>query len=210
MKTFLQYGPGHIENENFPNPLVESFKWAEVREDPYKHLYIQNVFPWSLYWPLYRQIPEVYTDKSYENRMMCDVSNPIVQMLFTEEFKRVVMEKFEMSGNYTPYMRWVRDTPEYRIKPHTDIKKKAVTLLFYMPGDMSVRDYGTSVYVPKEKGFTSDGTRRFEFEHFEKVYTAPFVPNSVFGFKRADNSFHGVEQKGLGVRNVLLYNLLAT
>jgi hypothetical protein len=117
-----------------------------------------------------------------------------------------------LEGNYFPFIRFVRDTADYSIKVHTDIKKKAITLLFYLPHDLSTLNYGTSVYVPKDQGsvpFESDGTRRFEFELFEKVYTAPFMPNSVFGFKRANNSFHGVERQGSGIRNVLLYNLMA-
>jgi hypothetical protein len=190
------------------NPLAESFKWCEVKQEPYKHVYIQNVFPWHVYWDVVSKMPKEYTDKSYDNRMMADVSPYTAAAMFDKRFQATVMERFEMVGDYKPYMRWVRDTPDYQIKPHTDIKKKALTLLFYLPTDLSAQDYGTSIYVPKEKGFTSDGTKRFEFDLFDKVFTAPYVPNSVFGFKRSDNSFHGVERKGSGVRNVLLYNLV--
>jgi hypothetical protein len=188
--------------------VTSAFQTAFIQKEPFTHVYIQNVFPWDFYANLVQTLPGEYTDKSYENRMMCEVSNPALKWMLGESFKQTIQERMGLEGNYLPYIRFVRDTADYSIKVHTDIKKKAITLLFYLPGDLSTLNYGTSVYVPKEQGFTSDGTKRFEFELFEKVYTAPFMPNSVFGFKRANNSFHGVERQGSGIRNVLLYNLM--
>jgi hypothetical protein len=188
--------------------VTSAFNTAFIQKEPFTHVYIQNVFPWDFYANLVQTLPGEYTDKSYENRMMCEVSNPALKWMLGDAFKQTIQSRMGLEGNYYPYIRFVRDTADYSIKVHTDIKKKAITLLFYLPGDLSTLNYGTSVYVPKEKGFESDGTKRFEFELFEKVYTAPFMPNSVFGFKRANNSFHGVERQGSGIRNVLLYNLM--
>ena len=191
--------------------VTSAFATAPIQQKPFTHLFIQNVFPWDFYANIVQSLPqpETYTDKSYENRMMCEVTNPGLAWLAKDEFKHLIMNRMGLEGNFRPYIRYVRDTADYSIKVHTDIKRKAITLLFYLPHDLSTLNYGTSVYVPKEKGFTSDGGKRFEFDLFDKVYTAPFMPNSVFGFKRADNSFHGVERQGSGVRNVLLYNLMA-
>jgi hypothetical protein len=104
-------------------------------------------------------------------------------------------------------IRLVRDRQGYAIKPHTDIKSKVISLLFYLPKDESNSDAGTTVMTPKQAGFTSDGTRRYEFADFNDVYTAPFSPNTMFGFPRSDVSFHGVHPTSMQQRDVLLLNI---
>ena len=105
--------------------------------------------------------------------------------------------------------RFVRDITDYSIQPHTDTPTKLVSLLFYLPSDESMRSLGTSVYVPKDPTFTSDGRLRHPFEQFRKVMTAGFLPNSLFGFLKTDQAFHGVDViKAEAVeRNLLLYNI---
>jgi hypothetical protein len=65
------------------------------------------------------------------------------------------------------------------------------------------------VYVPKDPAFRCDGRTRHPFEQFRKVMTAGFLPNSLFGFLKTDQAFHGVEViKAQAIeRNVLLYNI---
>jgi hypothetical protein len=105
--------------------------------------------------------------------------------------------------------RFVRDMTDYSILPHTDMPAKLVSLLFYLPADDSMRALGTSVYVPKDPAFRCDGRTRHPFEQFRKVMTAGFLPNSLFGFLKTDQAFHGVEviKEQAIERNVLLYNI---
>jgi len=105
--------------------------------------------------------------------------------------------------------RFVRDMTDYSIKPHTDTPKKLVSLLFYLPADARLQALGTSVYVPKDKTLRCDGKKRHPFEQFNKVMTAGFLPNSLFGFLKTDQAFHGVEviKQPEIERNLLLYNI---
>jgi hypothetical protein len=197
--------------------VVSSISGAILEREPFNHIYIQNVFPWDFFWQILKHLPpdEAYNDRSYADRMMCDVSqlgvpfwDELADWMLGEDFCRAVAWKLELTAPMmSPQIRLVRDKPGYQIKVHTDVKRKGITLLFYLPPNTSMAEYGTSIYVPKTPGFVSDGTRRFEFEAFTKAKTAPFLPNSVLGFRRCDNSFHGVEPMSIGLRNVLLYNI---
>jgi len=103
----------------------------------------------------------------------------------------------------------VKDLDGYQIGPHTDIRSRAVSVMFYLPPDDSYQQYGTSLYVPREPGFRSDGSAHLNFKDFDKVETMPCRPNNMFGFARSDASFHGVEPiQSPGIeRDVLLYIL---
>ncbi|MBG1233585.1 hypothetical protein [Aestuariivirga litoralis] len=52
---------------------------------------------------------------------------------------------------------------------------------------------GSALYVAKEKGYVSDGTKHLSFDGFRFVGNTPFRPNSALVFARLDDSFHGVE-----------------
>ena len=62
------------------------------------------------------------------------------------------------------------------------------------PSDENLKPLGTSVYKPKDPDFKCRGINHHGFGGFEKVFTAPFIPNSLFGFVKSDISFHGVER----------------
>jgi hypothetical protein len=105
--------------------------------------------------------------------------------------------------------RLVRDFSNYAIPPHTDSPSKLVSLLFYMPPDESMRDLGTSMYVPIDPNLRCEGRAHHDFESFRKVMTAPYLPNSLFGFFKTDRAFHGVERiERTGIRrDSILYNI---
>lgn len=189
---------------------------AEVKTYPYQHIYVTRCFPEWYYQEMLEHLPpdSDYTDRTYENRAMCRVSGlqgfwkELSDWMLTKEVVHEVMKLFHVEGDVKADLRLVRDSQGYKIKPHTDIKSKLISLLFYLPTVDT--DGGTSILVPKEKGFTSDGLKRFEFADFDKIYTAPFSRNSMFGFPRADNSFHGVEPTSMKQRDVLLLNIYET
>ncbi len=87
----------------------------------------------------------------------------------------------------------VHDRTRYSLGPHTDSPRKLVSVLFYLPDDERLAAHGTSIYLPKEPGFTCEGRKHHPFEGFERLATMPFLPNSLFAFAKTDNSFHGVE-----------------
>lgn len=89
----------------------------------------------------------------------------------------------------------VQDHQNYAIGPHTDAAHRLVSTLFYCPVDDAQRHLGTSVYVPKGNEVPIGiSPQHYKREFFRKIYTAPFVPNSMFGFVVSPNSFHGVDQ----------------
>lgn len=87
----------------------------------------------------------------------------------------------------------VKDGAGYEIGPHTDAPHRLLSLLFYLPDDSRWRHCGTSLYLPKDRNFTCAGGPHYLAEPFECVATMPYEPNTLFGFMRTDNSFHGVE-----------------
>jgi hypothetical protein len=105
----------------------------------------------------------------------------------------------------------VQDITNYKLGPHTDSPRKVITLLFYLPKDDSQSHLGTSIYVPKDPNFTCMGGPHYSRDQFEKLYSMPFVPNSLFCFLKTYNSFHGVEPVGDPDtrRWLLLYDIYA-
>jgi len=103
----------------------------------------------------------------------------------------------------------VRDGTTYSLGPHTDATAKVLSFLFYLPADDALADLGTSIYVPRQPGFSCKGGPHYRFEDFQRMATMPFVPNALFAFLKTYNSFHGVEPVPHGVagRDLLLYDI---
>lgn len=204
--------------------FVSSVKYAVSQQSPCHFFYVQNVFPWDFYWKLLERLPvdEAYPDDRFGGRRIAvaEKLGPFWSELASSlqdgellkavmgKFRATLQERFPGKIEIREDVRLVRDTSQYKIAPHTDLAEKAVSLLVYLPRDKSLWKYGTSLYAPKDAGFKCvTGKPRYAFEKFSKVFTAPFMPNSVFGFARTDQSFHGVEPIGDVVRDVLLYNV---
>ena len=92
----------------------------------------------------------------------------------------------------------IRHQAGYFLGPHTDLSTKLVVLLFYLPEDDSHPNLGTSLYRPKESGFTCADSNHYPFDEFVNVKTAPYQRNSLLAFERSDRSFHGVEPLAAG------------
>ncbi len=105
--------------------------------------------------------------------------------------------------------RLVRDFTHYALPPHTDMREKVLAFLFYLPRNDRHAHLGTSAYVPNDPAFRCPGGPHHARENFTRVVTAPYLPNSLFGFIRTDNAFHGVEPvtDPDARRDLLLYNL---
>jgi len=87
----------------------------------------------------------------------------------------------------------IRHRTGYFLKPHTDFRTKVVVLLIYLAPDESALHLGTSLYRPKDRGFSDPDDEQHPFENFVRVKTTPYKPNSLLAFPRSDISFHGVE-----------------
>jgi hypothetical protein len=95
--------------------------------------------------------------------------------------------------NFGMQIDLIRDAEAWSLGPHTDQFENIAVILFYLPTDDSKPHLGTSVYAPKEPGFTCPGGPHHSREGFDLIYTAPYVRNSAFAFFKSDKSFHGVE-----------------
>lgn len=124
-----------------------------------------------LYPELLRSLPE-------EQR---DVWTPVAEALcsrelefaFKRKFRRALEERFgkpaEEIGVY-PIPILLRDQPGYRIGIHSDVKKKAVTVQFYLPKDASQRHIGT-IFHESNRGPGAERTTQM-----------PFMPASGYAF----------------------------
>jgi hypothetical protein len=136
-------------------------------------------------------------------------SGELTNLLLTK-FQAAATERFGANKLHIQLdMRLFRDFTNYAIGPHTDTPRKLMSLLFYLPRDDSMRHLGTSVYEPLDPAFTCEGTQHHQFEDFRKLYTAPFRPNSLFGFFKTSRAFHGVERvvEADLERDTLQYNI---
>jgi hypothetical protein len=104
----------------------------------------------------------------------------------------------------------VQDHTTYALGPHTDRDSKVVSVLFYLPADESRPHLGTSLYIPHDGSFRCPGGPHYVADLFERVYTMPYLPNTLFAFPKSDYCFHGVEPvaEGEGHRDLLLYDIV--
>ena len=196
---------------------LNKIREAPILQEPFPHIYVTDVFhPW-MYAQMaetlpdnYRPIEEIRGTKGYPERYVGKPEGPLwtdlQNFMMCGALRDVFEEKFGLPRSSNDETVMIRDLPGYKIGPHSDSPKKALSALFYMPKDASHTDQGTSLYTPKEKGFTCKGTEHYPFEMFDKVKTMPFLPNSLFAFPKSEVSFHGVEPSTI-VRDVLLYDL---
>lgn len=107
----------------------------------------------------------------------------------------------------------VSDRTRYAIGPHTDQARRLVSFLFYLPRDASMKELGTSIYVPNDPAFTCWGGEHHDGKDFRLVDTVEFLPNRLLAFPKTERSFHGVEQitrenvdRRLLINNIRLLN----
>jgi len=186
---------------------------SEMNKEPFNHIFIDD-FLIGDYPRLINNFPENYIEieksrgtRGYPLRSTAECWPQVKSLLYKSSFKGQLLAKFGIKDEgFTEDILLVRDLPGYQISPHTDSTTKVITVLIYLPEDNSMENEGTSLFVPKQEGFTCSTGRHYSFEDFHKVKTMPFKPNSMFAFARTDNSFHGVLPSS-HVRNVLLYNI---
>lgn len=121
-----------------------------------------------------------------------EFTRAIFEWLWPEiELVRKLPDQIELS------VEWVltEDQVGYAIGPHTDAPSRLATILIYVPVDDKSQFAGTSLYVPKNTELKRGiSPAHHHSRDFHRVFTAPFLPNSAFGFVVSSDSFHGVEK----------------
>ena len=118
--------------------------------------------------------------------------------LLKSKFQYYLNMRFKYLENvsYESNFLLVNDKKNYSLGPHTDNPRKVISLLIYLPKDLTQKESGTSIYIPKDPNFLAQNKEYQHYPHelFHKVITMPFAPNSAFSFIKTNNSFHGVEK----------------
>ena len=137
------------------------------------------------------------------------------KILSSPEFLTSLMLKFKpwlinrfgegVEINYGAQIDLIRDSEKWALGPHTDKPDNITVILLYLPSDDTTPYLGTSIYTPKEPGFTCEGGQHHIREKFNCANTLPYLPNSAVGFFMNNTSFHGVEcvKKDGDVRNLI-------
>ena len=203
---------------------------APVLTQPWRHIYVRNVFPDDFYAEMLARLPPdaaygdeddyphrrllnpmEYSDPFWREIAMWMASKPYITGLYGR-FKEVALERFgDKPLDIGVNVRLVRDDPAYSLSPHTDVPGKFLSFLFYLPEDDGMKDFGTTIFYPLDEDRVSDGKAWLPFDEFEPVWTAPYMPNTCFAFARTDRSFHGVLPcpDETRMRNALLLNVYA-
>jgi hypothetical protein len=217
-----------------------------VREFPYPHIYVRDVFPADFYRRMRELLPPSGAlstlssmgrmkagDMAADQRSVLPLTAQSLAAL--DEPRRAFWQELSgwllggsfgevMTTKFGPWLRrrfpdlasarfvdealLVQDRSNYALGPHTDHPSKVLSFLFYLPADDSQPDLGTSMYLPKEPGFVCAGGPHYDFDRFLRLYTMPYLANTMFAFVKTQNAFHGVEPvEGEVVRELLLYDI---
>jgi hypothetical protein len=107
------------------------------------------------------------------------------------------LEKHAADGqvHIGPRSLLVRDYANFALGPHTDSGSKFIVGAFYFPRDEQLKEFGTSLYTPRQQGQVAWDSPHLDHADFKLDRTIPNLPNSMFVFMKTDNSWHGVENK---------------
>lgn len=99
--------------------------------------------------------------------------SPQLELAFKRKFRAALEQRFgkpiQKIGLY-PIPILLRDQPGYRIGIHSDVKRKAITVQFYLPADESQAHVGTLFHESNE----GEGANR--------IVQIPFLPSSGYAF----------------------------
>lgn len=217
-------------------PLEYEIVNAPMRMWPYPHIYVENVFPVLFYEKIQEHMPspvkmqpisEVRPVRGYPDRYCLSFEDAslnelpsgqaefwlaVKRSMLSGQFANAMLRKF---ANHLPdfngmelgnELLLIMDKRNYALGPHTDSKRKVLSLLFYIPMIEWNTDHGTSLYLPKDREFRCPGGPHHNRDNFDLVTTMKYQPNSLFAFAKSDRSFHGVERVD-GTRWLLLFDI---
>jgi len=187
--------------------MVAAVERAELRTEPFDHIYMEGVLDPASYEALLAGMPDrrFYHDLRHQDAVRKDGSStrlrmylypellrrlpkeqrrvwvpvaealcsPELELAFKRKFRRALEERFgtpaEKIGVY-PVPILLRDQPGYRIGIHSDVRKKAITVQFYLPRDDRQRHIGTIFHESNE----GPGA--------ERTTQMPFMPSTGYAF----------------------------
>jgi FkbM family methyltransferase len=190
--------------------VLDAIERAEIIPTPFPHCVVAQVFPPEVYAAILESLPpdSEYDTlelsrgiKGYPERFTHPAPTSLNWM--TQGRLRAALDKKFGVTSTKDETLLLRDHPGYTIKPHTDTTSKAVTMLTFL-GDSQ---HGTSLYTPKESGYSDSKGVHHDRALFDEVAQVSGAPNTAFIFARTDTSFHGTEPyEGVGPRDLLLYD----
>ena len=194
---------------------------ATIHQSPFQYLYYENVFPVNFYNDLITSLPNspVYNPyakerpggNNFPDRFIINLNEKIEALSSSWEIVRSVlqnrstqitlMSKFQETTDlqmskdniFETDAILIRDKTNYELSPHTDHPRRMVVLIIYLAKSDEYQHLGTSLYTPIKPGLTCNGHWHHPRSQFNRVYTAPYKPNSALAFLKTNNSFHGVE-----------------
>ena len=202
-----------INNKEFNHFQDLSNQWWDA-EGKFKILH--SITPLRIYY-IKKNVINRHKIKDKKKRLFWQdlttvITSPEFIVPITLKFKQPLLTRFGENANvnYKIMIDLLRDTEKWALGPHTDHPDKIFVILIYLPSDSFTSYLGTSLYTPKEQGFTCEGGPHYPHEQFNCCVTLPFLPNSAFGFCKNNVSFHGVESvKKVGdVRNLIQISVL--
>ena len=94
-----------------------------------------------------------------------------------------------------------RHKPGYFIGPHTDVPPRVFTCIFSFADRPGFEEYGTQMFVHKDRMVRCWGHDHYTTEDFEERKVAHYKPNNFLLFFKTRQSFHGVRMIDENVPN---------
>jgi hypothetical protein len=201
---------------------------AAVREYPYPHIYVADIFPEGFYAELRRNLPPQsvlrnlgelgrVTGNAYPERGVLPLAEKNLAGLepaqrdFWERMRQWLLgQRFAdtMVAKFAPYLAHrFGDLRNVRFGWEALIVRDRTRY----SADASMAHLGTSIYMPRDPTFVCQGGPHYAFGQFQRMLTMPYLPNAMFAFMKTANSFHGVEpiEEPEVQRDLLLYDVRA-
>lgn len=218
---------------NVHNHVTKCIANADIITDPFSHIVIDNIFTEDLYKQLtqniipdnilatlqdYKRVGNGYSDARYilklkSNMPFLEETNRLIWQNFAKyisnHFIHLILQKFKIyDDDLISDLLYVKDGMNYSLGPHTDKPSKVLTCLFYLPTDNQYKNYGTSIYIPKDINFICSGGPHYKRNDFHLYKTIEFLPNRLFCFLKSNKSFHGVEPVSENItRNLIIFDI---
>ena len=131
----------------------------------------------------------------------------ICEFLISNKLKLVLLNKFrklledknlsinnnlsEKDKKYNMRGLIIKDSKDYEIYPHTDLSRKVITFIIYLPKDDQFKKHGTNILKSINNIKCWDSVRHNP-EDFEIYKLCEYIPNRMLCFMKTDNSWHSV------------------
>lgn len=133
-------------------------------------------------------------------------------VMFTDFIEPALKDKFRPHEPVTGReLIYIRDGENYSLGPHVDKNHKLMVGLFYLPPNDTNSTLGTTLYTPKQSGFTGQGGKHMSFNEFDVYRTIDYVPNKLLGLVKCSHAFHGVQPiTKIVERDLLIFNVFSS